>query len=191
MKFPPVSTRHLTLLLALAASVAASLLVRQQEQGGEQAASVVEAVRYVGATSTPDASERASLQTISEAEGASSASTLADALDSMQRAQEPPGQTNPFGFHSWYVAPPPPPPQKIAPTVPTAPPFPLTYLGKIELAGGKWIAHFAKGEDYVAVRPGETFEGVYRLEGVEQNQLVVMYLPLSIKQYLPLPDASS
>lgn len=100
-------------------------------------------------------------------------------------------ERNSFAPKSWYVPPPPPKPTAItAPPPPSAPPLPFVYLGKFEEEGGKWVVYLIKGEQPFIVGKGQTFDSVYRLEGIENGSLVIVYLPLSIKQYLPLAAAS-
>jgi len=93
---------------------------------------------------------------------------------------------DPFQARSWAPAPDPeaaarprPPPR------PQAPPLPFTYMGK--MVDGNTIVVFLANEDrnFIA-RVGETLDGTYRVERIADNELVVTYLPLKIKQTLPL-----
>lgn len=105
------------------------------------------------------------------------------ALDNLQRPSMTVGEVNPFSGKSWYVPPPPapePPPPK-----PTAPPLPFTYVGKME-EEGRWVVYLAKGEKFYSVSKGETFDQVYRLEDVENGNVVIQYLPLSTKQVIAI-----
>ncbi|MNK73169.1 hypothetical protein D3C87_926620 [compost metagenome] len=97
------------------------------------------------------------------------------------------GDFNPFNAKSWYVPPPAPPPAP--PPKPTAPPLPFKYIGKLEEAGG-WTIYLSKGEQSFAVKKGETFDAVYRIDDWENGNLVIVYIPLSIKQYLPVGGLS-
>lgn len=100
-------------------------------------------------------------------------------------------EQNSFAPKSWYVPPPPPKPTTLmAPAPPSAPSLPFVYLGKFEEEGGKLVVYLIKGEQPFIVGKGQTFDSVYRLEGIENGSLVIMYLPLSIKQSLPLAAAS-
>lgn len=77
-------------------------------------------------------------------------------------------------------APPPPPP---AP--PQAPPLPFTYLGKWT-EQGQTTVYLARGERHVAVRgPGKLDES-YTVESIDERQIVLNYVPLGIRQALPL-----
>ncbi|MFZ5512592.1 MAG: hypothetical protein ACOZCP_21335 [Pseudomonadota bacterium] len=45
----------------------------------------------------------------------------------------------------------------------------------------------ARGSDFLLAGKGDTIDGVYRVEGIENNQLVFRYLPLALRQTLPVP----
>lgn len=98
------------------------------------------------------------------------------------------GDLNPFGAKSWFVPPPPPPPAP--PPVPTAPPLPFNYQGKFEEDAGKWIIYLVKGDQFYAVKKGDTFDTHYRIEGIENGNLVIEYLPLAVKQTIPIGSES-
>jgi hypothetical protein len=105
-------------------------------------------------------------------------------LDKLQRSPMAVYDLNPFGPKSWFVAPPPAPPPP--PQQPTAPPFPFIYQGKLEEDVGRWVFYLVKGEHLYMVRKGEVFDNTYRLDSVENGNLIIQYLPLSIKQLLPI-----
>jgi hypothetical protein len=94
---------------------------------------------------------------------------------------------NPFVAKSWFVqplagapvAPPPPPP-------PSAPPLPFSFAGTLEAEPGHVVYYLVAGDQSYAVSSGEAFAGQYRLAGIENGQLVIVYVPLGIKQFLPL-----
>lgn len=117
-----------------------------------------------------------------------SPSLLALDVGKLERTSSEVGDFNPFNAKSWYVPPPPPPPAP--PPKPTAPPLPFKYIGKLEEAGGTWTIYLSKGEQSFAVRKGDTFDAVYRIDDWENGNLVIVYLPLSIKQYLPVGGLS-
>lgn len=102
----------------------------------------------------------------------------------------PLSEPNPFSVKSWYAPPPPPPLPTAAvlpplpPPIPTAPPLPFSYVGKFQQQVGKWVIYLAKGDQTYAVSPGDAFDNVYRFEGIENDKLVIQYLPLSTKQFL-------
>jgi hypothetical protein len=77
--------------------------------------------------------------------------------------------------------PPPPPP---APDPPAAPPLPFTFLGAFESAGGKPVFYLVEGERVHAVSAGETLNELYSIEAVDAERMVLLYLPLKIRQTL-------
>ena len=91
---------------------------------------------------------------------------------------------DPFQARSWAPAPDPEVARPRPPPRPQAPPLPFAYMGK--MVDGNTTVVFLANEDrnYVA-RVGETLDGTYRVERIADNELVVTYLPLKIKQTLP------
>jgi len=67
---------------------------------------------------------------------------------------------------------------------PTAPPLPFRYLGKL-LDGGKLAVFLAHGQESLAVAAGDTI-GEYRVDAVTETEVTFTYLPLKMKQSLPL-----
>jgi hypothetical protein len=110
----------------------------------------------------------------------------------LERLRRPPpeaARADPFERRSWDVAardearrnaPPPPPP---AP--PRAPPLPFAYLGKA-VEDGKVTVFLSRGENTYVVRAGETLDGTYRVERLDERVLVLIYLPLGQRQELAL-----
>lgn len=108
-------------------------------------------------------------------------------LDRLQRVTMTVSEANPFNAKSWYVPPPPPPPAP--PPKPTAPPLPFTYVGKLTEPDGTWLVYLAKGHESFIVKKGETFDGAsYKLEGIENGNLVIQYLPIPTRHLLPTAD---
>jgi len=100
-----------------------------------------------------------------------------------------------FQSKSWYVPPPPPPkPKYVAPPPPppppppTAPPLPFSFMGSYQEPGDKLVVYLARADKLYAVSPGDTLEGIYKIEGVNAGQLSIMYLPLNIRQNLRIGD---
>lgn len=93
-----------------------------------------------------------------------------------------------FVAKSWYV--PPPPVNVQAPATPTAPPLPFAYMGKFQEESGRLIIYLAKGEQTYSVSPGDVIDDTYRIDGIESGQLVMTYLPLTVKQTLPIGGGS-
>jgi hypothetical protein len=74
-------------------------------------------------------------------------------------------------------APPPPPPQ--------APPLPFSYLGKLA-EGDATTVFLTMGERNLVVKPGDVIDNNYRLEEVNDTAVVLTYLPLTVKQTIPI-----
>lgn len=102
-----------------------------------------------------------------------------------------------FRSESWKPPAPPPPVQRStaqpgtqsAPPAPSAPPLPFAYLGRIEDDGATLVFLSQQDRNYVA-KTGDVLEGVYRLEEVNQREVIFTYLPLNAKQSLPIGDAN-
>jgi len=109
-------------------------------------------------------------------------------------AQQRPGG-DAFAAHSWQ--PPPPPPKPVRPQVaapepppepppPAAPPLPFTFLGAFETAGAKQVFYLVEGDKVHAVSEGEIVNETYHVETVTPEEMVLVYLPLKIRQTLAL-----
>jgi hypothetical protein len=93
--------------------------------------------------------------------------------------------SNLFASHSWFVAPPPPPSREIAaPSVPTAPPLPFAYLGSYGHAGDKTVYFLVRDDRVFDVHVGDVLEKTYSIDGFENGQLKMTYLPLGTRQTL-------
>ena len=91
-----------------------------------------------------------------------------------------------FAGKTWIVTPPPPKP--VPPAPPSAPPLPYAYRGKLAEEGEKVAVFLTKqGRSYV-VREGEVIDKVYRVEEVRPPVMTLTYLPLNIKQSIPIGE---
>lgn len=104
-------------------------------------------------------------------------------LDQLERRAAAAPAGDPFRARSWepelaVVRPnlPPPPPQ--------APPLPFAYLGKM-IDGEKTTVFLATPDRNYVVRSGDTLDGRYRVESIEEGAVAFTYLPLGTKQTLP------
>lgn len=105
--------------------------------------------------------------------------------DHWHRVADAPQSAALFAAHSWYVAPPPPaPPPPPPPPVPTAPPFPFTYVGSFTSQGGKTVYFLGHGDTVIDAHVGDRLDGVYDFETDAGGQLQFNYLPLKIRQTL-------
>ena len=86
-----------------------------------------------------------------------------------------------FKAQSWYV--PPPPPKPGPPPPPAPPPLPFIYMGKL-LDEGKLTVFITNQDRNYAVKAGDTIEGSYRVDSVENQRVLFTYLPLNMQQTL-------
>ncbi len=103
-------------------------------------------------------------------------------LDQLERRATGAPAGDPFQARSWEPAPtvakrnlPPPPPE--------APPLPFTYLGKM-VDGEQTTVFLAVADRNYVARSGDTLDGRYRVEKIEEDGLALTYLPLGAKQIL-------
>lgn len=72
------------------------------------------------------------------------------------------------------------------PPVPEAPPLTVAYLGQLDVEGEPTVYYLAQGERVFAVPVGGVIDGTYQLLPPEGKTLALWYLPLNVKQLLPL-----
>ena len=89
-----------------------------------------------------------------------------------------------------WVAPPPPAPPPPPPPKPVAPAFPYTYIGGL-LDGDVRTGFFMQGSAgrVLAVHPGDTLDGVYRVDDLSDTQMNLTYLPLNETMAVALRSA--
>jgi hypothetical protein len=109
------------------------------------------------------------------------------ALAALQpRVRAPQPKAGLFDSVSWR--PPAPPAAPPPPSKPTAPPFPYTYVGGL-LDNNVRTVFFEKGERVVALKAGDTVEGVYRVDQMTDQNMQLTYLPLDQRMTVPLGRA--
>jgi len=97
-----------------------------------------------------------------------------------------------FDSHEWQssspataavavLAPPPPP---------VAPPMPYRFSGAL-VSEGQLQIFLAKGDSIISVGLGETIEGGYRVDAIDERQITLTYLPLEQKQVIPVSTSVS
>jgi hypothetical protein len=92
---------------------------------------------------------------------------------------------NLFAARSWFIPPPPPPPAPVVPPPPpTAPPVPFTLVGSFA-QGGETVYFLVHGDRSYDVKVGDVVEDTYRVDGVDNGQMALTYLPLNEHQTLP------
>ena len=92
-----------------------------------------------------------------------------------------------FAIQSWQPPPPPPPPAP-PPEAPVAPPFPYAYLGGLSDDSGR-TAFFNRADRILAVRVGETVDGAFRVDHLDETSMTVTYVPLNQTRQLVLGAA--
>lgn len=91
-----------------------------------------------------------------------------------------------FSARNW--TPPPPPVEPVQEPVPTAPPLPYTYAGKMH-SGGAWEVYLTRGEATYIVRQGGSLEGTYDIEKISPPNMTLKYRPLGQQQSMFIGDA--
>ena len=97
-----------------------------------------------------------------------------------------------FARHSWYVAPPPPPPAPVVEVTlppPTAPPLPFVIMGSYARPGDSTVYFLTRDDRVFDVHVGDTIDGTYKVASAANGQLLLTYLPLNIRQSLPIGAA--
>ena len=75
-----------------------------------------------------------------------------------------------------------------APVTPSAPPMPYRVAGSVFQEGAQRPV-LARGDAVLAVREGDTLDGVYRVEAVTADLVTLVYLPLGQRYELPVNSA--
>jgi len=179
--------RATALLVALGTTLAAVYWASGLETGEGPVEAVVQA-QHVAQTSRAAANERPE-QTVRPAPArggldlqrlsrSPSADPSADPFTMRDFRPRPPVMKRPIAKPAAELPPPPPPP-------PQAPPLPFSYLGKVA-EGSDTTVFLAMGDRNLVVKPGEVIDNSYRLEEVSDTAIVLTYLPLTVKQTLPI-----
>ena len=71
---------------------------------------------------------------------------------------------------------------------PEPPELPFVFMGRIEEAGHLKVV-LVQGDQMHIIAKGQQFAGTYRLDEVGANELVLTYLPLDVRQSLPMGAA--
>jgi hypothetical protein len=126
-----------------------------------------------------DGAEPAAATSAPRAVGASTTLRL-DRLGRRARPPEAPrAASDPplFAVQSWQPPPPPAPPPR-GPVEPQAPPFPYTYMGGLTDDNGR-TAFFNRGDRVLNVRVGDTVDGRFRVDHLDESSMTVTYVPLN------------
>jgi len=162
-----------------------------------RAPDLARALPAVSAASAPTASGSSAADASAKAEAAIE---LPAFIAERSRAI-PRSDGDPFVSLSWLPAPPPAPapaPQPAAaitaaappppPPAPVAPPLPFAFLGMIESGTPKPAAFLSRGEALFVVSVGDKVDNnTYQVNAITAHEVVLTYLPLNIRQTLPVP----
>jgi len=69
----------------------------------------------------------------------------------------------------------------------TAPPLPYRYVGRWLEDGIAEKVLLARGEDGFSVAAGDTLDASYRVVEIKESEIVLLYVPMQIKQSLATP----
>ena len=115
----------------------------------------------------------------------------ATAIDLARLARAPLDASAAAAIASAWEPPPPPPPPKAAPPAPPpprAPALPFRVIGRL-IDGGNTQVFLQSGQATLVARRGDLIERNYRVDEVNDKQVVFTYLPLNQKQQLAIGDA--
>lgn len=82
-----------------------------------------------------------------------------------------------------------PQPAAMEPVVPTAPPLPFTYTGKL-IEDGAYTVFLAKQDKNIVVKPGDVLDQVWRVEDIKPPLMTFIYLPMNTKLTLQIGEAN-
>jgi hypothetical protein len=104
-------------------------------------------------------------------------------------------QVDLFATQSWYVAPVVTADQQaaldsaaVAPSVPTAPPLPFQFIGKLEDSQQLQV-FLQNGERLYVVRAGDVIDETYKIDRISATEMSLVYLPLKFAQTLSVGSA--
>lgn len=141
--------------------------------GGEEVVSMPERSTRAAVAIDPQAAAPASEQRASEAAETLRLDRLAERSTPKVGARRDAAPL--FAVQSWQ---PPPPPPVVEAVEPTPPPFPYVYLGGLSDDSGR-TAFFTRGDRVLPVRAGETVDGAFRVDHLDQTSMSLTYLPMN------------
>lgn len=71
--------------------------------------------------------------------------------------------------------------------MPAAPQLPFAYTGRI-LKGEHYYAYLLRKDEMLVAEAGEMLGDDYRVEGITDDAIHLLYVPLGLKQVLPIPQ---
>lgn len=138
--------------------------------------------KNVSVTSPEISSRPAGPAGLTDADGSAKSKSKTRGLALPERLALSEARSELFGPQSWQ---PPPPKITAAPVVPTAPPLPYRFAGKL-VQDGKLQVFLAKGDAAIPIRQGEILDGAYRVEAIGEDRITLVYLPLGHKESIPV-----
>jgi len=112
-------------------------------------------------------------------------------LTRLQRAPAAHPSAELFGEPPRAIAPPPPKASRQAqevaeapPPPPRPPPLPFKYLGQLAEAG-RTLVFLTAGDRNLVVGTGDVIDGLYRIDAIGTDELMLTYLPMNVQQTLP------
>lgn len=90
-----------------------------------------------------------------------------------------------------FFAPPPPPvaaPITAAAAPPAPPPLPYKFAGTLAAEPGQQVL-LSKGDSVFAVKVGDTLDGLYRVDAINELEILLNYLPLKLQQAITVTSS--
>lgn len=84
-----------------------------------------------------------------------------------------------------------PPPPSAPPPKPSAPPFPYRYMGRMLGVDGKLVTYLTRGDAIVPIQLHQVLDGDYRVDVLNDNELVIHYVPLDEKIHISVRSAEN
>lgn len=79
------------------------------------------------------------------------------------------------------------PAQTAVAPLPSAPPLPFTYMGKL-LSEGDLAVFLVQGERNLIVHEGDTIDSLYRVERIAEGEITLLFLPLNQRQTIVIGE---
>ena len=175
----PMRKRVAVAFVAVGIALIVQRTIASVGDGGDAVvAAPVERPAHAGAQSDAGpAAVSPTTQRLASSAGARDAALRIDRLDARRQSGASPadGDVSLFAEQSWQ--PPSPPPAHVSPPVPLAPPFPYAYMGSLADDAGR-TAFFMRGDRVLAVHAGDTVDGTYRVDHLDETSMTLTYVPL-------------
>lgn len=141
--------------------------------------------KNISSSSSPVSSRPHGLNEVTDGKGSAKGESKTQGLVLPERPALSEARSVLFGSQSWR---PPSPKITAAPVVPTAPPLPYRFAGKL-LQEGRLQVFLSKGDAAIPIKQGEILDGTYRVESIGEDRITLVYLPLGHKQNIPVSSS--